>query len=191
VHVSYGQRAAERERRAFEGIADHLAADDRLVTELPHLAAVRGSSLTDRARSIETAEPADGAPTTYVPFRNAGLLAVAVAWAEVCEAGCVYLGAVQADRGGYPDCRREFADAFERAVELGTGPETHIRIVTPLVEMTKADIVRLGLEIGAPLELTWSCYQAGERPCGRCTSCQGRAAGFAAAGVPDPAAWAV
>jgi len=188
LHADYGQRAAVREREAFERIADALAADERLLVELPHLAAIGGSSLTDHARPIETAEPSTGVPTTYVPFRNANLLAAAVAWAEACRAGYVYLGAVQADRGGYPDCRREFVDAFERAVDLGTAPETHIELVTPLVAKAKADIVRLGVEIGAPLAWTWSCYEGGHRPCERCTSCQGRAAGFADAGISDPAA---
>lgn len=194
LHATYGQRTAVRERRAFEAIADHYRVGDRLVLDLSHLSAIGGSALTDADAALETYDPAttgQGAiPRSYVPFRNANLLSAAVSWAEALGAEAVYIGAVEADSSGYPDCRATFLEAFEAAADLGTRPDTHIAIRAPLIELSKADIVRRGVELDAPLHLTWSCYQAEERACGVCESCGLRLKGFADAGHPDPIPYA-
>ncbi|OGR25232.1 MAG: 7-cyano-7-deazaguanine synthase QueC [Desulfobacca sp. RBG_16_60_12] len=185
-HANYGQRSLEQELEAFRAQAAFFQAAT-LEADLNYLGEIGGSSLTDFGPAVPTnaAEP-PGIPSTYVPFRNTNLLAAAVAWAEVLGADAVFIGANVLDNPGYPDCRPEYFEAFSRLIELGTRPETHIRIHTPLIHLDKAGIVRLGLELGAPLELTWSCYQGEFRACGRCSSCRLRLKGFAAAGVPDP-----
>lgn len=191
LHVTYGQRTAARERRAFDAIADHFRAARRLATTLPALRDIGGSSLTDAARPVEEGLPAGGAvPSTYVPFRNAHLLAAGVSWGEVLGARALYIGAVEEDGSGYPDCRQEFYERFQAAVDAGTRPGTGLAIRTPLLHLDKAGIVRRGLELGAPLHLTWSCYVAEDRACGRCESCRLRLRGFARAGVPDPIPYA-
>lgn len=187
LHVSYGQRTEARERRAFEALADHFAVARRLVVSLAHLAQIGGSSLTDP--TIEIAPPnlkSQSIPSSYVPFRNAHLLSVAASWAEVIGAGHIYIGAVAEDSSGYPDCRPEFYEAFERAIELGTKPSTKIQIRTPVIDMKKSEIVRLGQELQAPLQLTWSCYARSDSACGQCDSCALRLRAFRAAGVSDP-----
>jgi len=186
-HGNYGQRTVERELEAFRTQAVFYRAAHTLEVGLNYLATIGGSSLTDLSQEVPTgeAEP-PGIPSTYVPFRNSNLLAAVVAWAEVLGAEAVFIGANVLDSPGYPDCRPEYFEAFNRLIELGTRPETHIRIHTPLINLDKAGIIRLGLELGAPLELTWSCYQAEEAACGRCSSCLLRLKGFAAVGVPDP-----
>lgn len=190
LHVTYGQRTAAREKRAFEEIAAALGAKKTLVVSIEHLEAIGASSLVDAAREVETFDPAatgaGGIPSTYVPFRNGNLLAMACSWAEAIGADSVWIGAVQQDSSGYPDCRREFLEAFERAVNLGTKPDTTIAIRAPLLDLTKTDIVRRSLEVGAPLEKTWSCYVAEDRACGVCESCGLRLRGFAGAGAKDP-----
>lgn len=188
LHLNYGQRTEARELAAFNALADHYGAARRLVVRLDHLRQVGGSSLTDAGRPVETSLPAAGAPvpSTYVPFRNANFLAVGVSWAEVLGARSLYIGAVQEDGSGYPDCREEFYTAFGAAVDAGTRPETRVAIRTPLIRLDKAAIVRRGLELGAPLHLTWSCYQAAEEACGECESCRLRLRGFAGAGAEDP-----
>ena len=191
LHGDYGQRTERRERESFERLAEHFHAAGRLACDLRHLGRIGGSSLTDQG--IEVSEvnlDYQGIPSSYVPFRNAHFLSVAVSWAEVIGAEAVYVGAVEQDSSGYPDCRREYYDAFERVVELGTRPETRIRIFTPLVSLKKSEIVRLGLELGAPFELTWSCYQSQDLACGRCDSCALRLRAFAEAGVKDPIPYA-
>jgi 7-cyano-7-deazaguanine synthase len=125
-------------------------------------------------------------PDTYVPFRNTHLLAIAVSWAEVIGARRVYIGAVEEDGSGYPDCREEYYEAFNRLVRIGTRPETDLRVVTPLIHMSKGDIVREGMRLAAPLHLTWSCYVESDAACGRCESCRLRLKGFREAGVDDP-----
>jgi 7-cyano-7-deazaguanine synthase len=188
LHVSYGQRTEARERRAFEEIASHFRVEKKLLTALPHLAEIGGSSLTMKGSEVETGSlPAPGTiPSTYVPFRNAQLLSIAVSWAEVLGAARVYIGAVEEDSSGYPDCRSVFYDAFNEAVRAGTRPGTHIEVVTPLIHMRKSEIVRLGWTLGAPLHLTWSCYVREDRACGECESCLLRLRAFREAGVPDP-----
>jgi 7-cyano-7-deazaguanine synthase len=191
LHLQYGQRTAARELQAFHAIADHYTVHERLVTRLEHFSRIGGSALTDRVRDIPAGDPSrPGIPDTYVPFRNANLLAAAVSWAEVLGARRVFIGAVEEDSSGYPDCRREFYDAFNRAVSLGTRPEAGIRVETPLIAMSKAEIVREGIRRQAPLHLTWSCYGSADLACGRCDSCLLRLRAFREAGVADPVGYA-
>ena len=187
LHVSYGQRTEKRERHSFEAIADHFGVELRLVISLEHLAQIGGSSLTDPAIPVTAANlGAPGIPSSYVPFRNAHLLAAAASWGEVINAGAIYIGAVAEDSSGYPDCRPEFYAAFQEVLDLGTRPETHITIKTPVIDMKKSEIVRRGLELNAPLHLTWSCYQESEAACGNCDSCALRLRAFREAGASDP-----
>jgi 7-cyano-7-deazaguanine synthase len=190
LHANYGQRTEAKELACFHALADHLRAEHRLVVDFSALRAIGGSSLTDSRVPVREAEPLPGAiPTSYVPFRNAHLLAAATSWGEVLGARALFVGAVWEDSSGYPDCRPEFYRAYEEAIRLGTRPETDIHIVTPVIGMTKADIVRRGLELGAPFVKTWSCYQAEDEACGVCESCRLRLKGFAEAGAKDPIAY--
>lgn len=185
VHISYGQRTEERERRAFLAICERLKIRDKLIVRNEALRAIGGSALTDDGIPVpESGTLGHGVPVTYVPFRNAHFLAVAVSWAEVLDAEKVYIGAVEPDSSGYPDCRPAYYKAFNQVVKTGT-KEGRIEIVTPLIAMRKNDIVRLGLELGAPLDLTWSCYSREDQACGVCDSCALRLRAFEAAGVRD------
>ena len=187
LHVSYGQRTEQRERQAFNDIADFYRVTKRLVTSIAHLAQIGGSSLTDKNIAVSRANLASTAiPTSYVPFRNAHLLSIATSWAEVIGANRIYIGAVAEDSSGYPDCRPEYYDAFNRVIEVGTKPETQIKIITPVITMKKSEIIQRGLEVNAPLHLSWSCYQAEDHACGVCDSCALRLRGFQEAGVRDP-----
>jgi 7-cyano-7-deazaguanine synthase len=191
LHVSYGQRTEERERRAFEAMADHFGTEHRLAVRLEALAAIGGSCLTDASLAVPEGDPDSGEiPITYVPFRNTHLLASAVSWAEVLGARSVYIGAVEEDSSGYPDCRREYYDAFNRLVEAGTRPETSIEVRTPLIALRKGEIVRKGISLGAPFHLTWSCYRSTTKACGACDSCKLRLGGFREAGAEDPIPYA-
>lgn len=199
VHVSYGQRTEERERRSFESICDWLGIRDRLLVRNEALRAIGGSALTDSRIAVPEAvipeaqvaanSASASVSVTYVPFRNAHFLAVAVSWAEVLGAEKVYIGAVEPDSSGYPDCRPEYYRAFNEVVKTGTKDGT-IRVVTPLIAMHKAEIVRLGLELHAPFDLTWSCYQCEDRACGVCDSCVLRQRAFREAGTEDPIPYA-
>ena len=190
LHVSYGQRTEKREREAFEALADHFGVKARLVISLEHLAKIGGSSLTDNRIPVTAANlSASGISSSYVPFRNAHLLAAAVSWGEVINATSIYIGAVAEDSSGYPDCRPEFYDAFQNVIDTGTKPETRITINTPVIAMRKSEIVQKGIEMGAPLQLTWSCYTESERACGNCDSCALRLRAFREAGVADPIAY--
>ena len=187
LHVSYGQRTERRERESFERIADHYRVKARLVVSLEQLAKIGGSSLTDINIAVATPNlSTQGIPSSYVPFRNAHLLSAAVSWSEVIGANRIYIGAVEEDSSGYPDCRPVFYDAFQRVIDLGTRPETHIQIHTPVINLKKSQIVQRGIALNAPLALTWSCYQESERACGNCDSCALRLRAFREAGVPDP-----
>jgi 7-cyano-7-deazaguanine synthase len=187
LHVSYGQRTEKREREAFEALADHYNVKSRLVISLEHLAKIGGSSLTDDRIAVTAANlSAPGIPSSYVPFRNAHLLSAAVSWGEVINATAIYIGAVAEDSSGYPDCRPEFYDAFQNVVDIGTKPETRITVETPVIAMRKSEIVQRGIELGAPLHLTWSCYKESESACGNCDSCALRLRAFREAGVADP-----
>ena len=186
VHISYGQRTEERERRAFLGICDRLGIHDRLIVRNEALRAIGGSALTDPDIAIpESSTIGHGIPVTYVPFRNAHFLAVAVSWAEVLGAERVYIGAVEQDSSGYPDCRPAYYRAFNEVVKTGT-KHGRIEIATPLIGLRKSEIVRLGLELGAPFDLTWSCYSREDRACGVCDSCVLRLRAFHEADAADP-----
>ena len=190
LHISYGQRTERRERQAFNDIADFYGVAKRLDVSIEYLARIGGSSLTDE--SIEVAEAdleSTEIPTSYVPFRNANMLAIATSWAEVLGAGKIYVGAVAEDSSGYPDCRPEFYEAFEKTIEKGTKPETVVKIKTPIIDLSKAEIVAKGIALGAPLELSWSCYRSEDLACGTCDSCALRLRGFARAGLKDPIAY--
>jgi 7-cyano-7-deazaguanine synthase len=195
LHVNYGQRTEVRELQAFNDIADFYRVEKRLSVSLEHLKVIGGSSLTDERLPIPETVPlrtpnsalrTAPVPSTYVPFRNAHLLAIATSWAEVIGARKIFIGAVEEDSSGYPDCRETFYQAFNKVIETGTKPETRVEIVTPLIHMKKSEIVKKGVELGAPLHLTWSCYQNSEKACGRCESCALRLRGFTEAGVQDP-----
>jgi 7-cyano-7-deazaguanine synthase len=186
VHISYGQRTEERERRAFLGICDHLGIRDKLLVRNEALHAIGGSALTDRDIAVPTSTTmGHGIPITYVPFRNAHFLSVAVSWAEILGADRVYVGAVEQDSSGYPDCRPAYYRAFNEVIRTGT-KEGRIEIVTPLIGLRKHEIVTLGLELGAPFDLTWSCYSQEDRACGMCDSCVLRLRAFQEAGAADP-----
>lgn len=191
VHAGYGQRTQARERRAFAEIADFYGIRERLVVQLDHFRAIGGSALTDQKIAVPEDELDAHAshgkiPVTYVPFRNAHFLSVAVSWAEALGAEAVYIGAVAEDSSGYPDCRPEYYRAFQELVRAGTRPETRIEIVTPVITFKKSEIIRRGVQLGAPLHLTWSCYQSEDAACGACDSCLLRLRAFAEAGVADP-----
>jgi 7-cyano-7-deazaguanine synthase len=192
LHAGYGQRTQRRERRAFEEIADFYGVRERLVVQLDHFRAIGGSALTDEKIAVPENElgapgPHGSAiPVTYVPFRNAHFLSVAVSWAEAIGAGAIYIGAVAEDSSGYPDCRPEYYRVFQELICVGTRTETQVEMVTPVITMKKCEIIRCGLELGAPLHLTWSCYQDEEMACGACDSCLLRLRAFAEAGATDP-----
>lgn len=188
LHVRYGQRTEQRELRAFAEMADHYAVneDRRMVASIGYLAKIGGSSLTDPSIAVERADLSRAdIPSSYVPFRNAHLLSIAVSWAEVVGAANVVIGAVHEDSSGYPDCRPEYYAAFNELVRVGTAAGA-IAIHTPLIHMAKEEIVRLGVRLAAPLNLTWSCYQGAEVACGECDSCALRLRGFSRAGIRDP-----
>jgi 7-cyano-7-deazaguanine synthase len=192
LHVNYGQRTETKELTAFHAIADYYGVTQTLVTDISYLKMIGGSSLVDPALAVETeSSSSEGIPSTYVPFRNAHLLAIAVSWAEVIAAGAIFIGAVEQDSAGYPDCRPPFFDAFSRLVREGTKPDTEITIATPVISLSKKEIVVLGNTLRAPLHLTWSCYQNSELACGRCNSCILRLNGFREAGIIDPIPYAV
>lgn len=190
VHISYGQRTEERERTAFLGVCDRLGIRDRLLVRNEALRAIGGSALTDPNIAVpESHTIGHDVPVTYVPFRNAHFLSVAVSWAEVLAAEKIYIGAVEQDSSGYPDCRPAYYEAFNQVIRTGT-KDGKIQIVTPLIAMRKHEIVSLGLELGAPLDLTWSCYSREDRACGVCDSCVLRLRAFEQAGSKDPIPYA-
>lgn len=187
LHISYGQRTEARERRAFNDIADHYGVEKRLDVSIEYLAKIGGSSLTDASMNVSEADlDAKEIPTSYVPFRNANMLAIATSWAEVIGATSIYIGAVAEDSSGYPDCCLEFYEAFQQTINIGTKPDTHIEIRTPIIHLSKAEIVKKGIELSAPLHLTWSCYRSEDLACGNCDSCALRLRGFEQAGEIDP-----
>jgi 7-cyano-7-deazaguanine synthase len=193
LHASYGQRTERRERQSFEEIADFYNVRDRLVIRLDALRQIGGSALTDSRIAVPeegtALAPQSGIPITYVPFRNAHFLSAAVSWAEVIGASAIFVGAVEEDSSGYPDCRPEYYRAFELVIREGTRPETHIEIMTPVIGMKKSEIVRRGVELRAPLDRTWSCYQFEDEACGICDSCRLRLQAFSEAGVADAIAY--
>ena len=187
LHVNYGHRTEKRELKAFNNIADYYDVRKRLTVDISHLAQIGGSCLTDNQIDVPKADLENpDIPVSYVPFRNANILSAAVSWAEVIKAIAIFVGAVEEDSSGYPDCRRSFFDAFEKVTDAGTKPTTNIKIITPLITLTKKEIVEKGISLNAPLHLTWSCYKNEDIPCGKCDSCALRARGFLQAGFKDP-----
>lgn len=187
LHVNYGQRTEKRELKSFSDIADYYRISNRLITDISYLKHIGGSSLTDTSRQVPKGSPKSGEiPNTYVPFRNTHLIAIAVSWAEVIGAKKIFIGATEVDSSGYPDCRKRYFEAYNRLVREGTKPETEIEIVTPLISLKKGEIIKKGVQLKAPLQLTWSCYVSEDIACGRCQSCILRLEGFRSAGVVDP-----
>ena len=191
LHVNYGHLTEARELKAFGDIADHYGIKSRLVVDIGYLREIGGSALTDPSILLPPGRvDRPGIPVSYVPFRNANLLAIGTSWAEVLGATQIYIGAVEEDSSGYPDCREAFFRAFNLAILEGTRPESRIEIMTPLLHLTKKEIVETGVRLKVPFHLTWSCYCASEKACGTCDSCLLRLKGFAEAGVNDPIPYA-
>jgi 7-cyano-7-deazaguanine synthase len=199
LHINYGQRTEKKELKSFNDISDYYNIKKRLVVDLDHLSKIGASSLTDLKINVSKADlgyrrnlPAGRqVPTSYVPFRNANILSACVSWAEVLRAKTIFIGAVFEDSSGYPDCRPEFFKTFEELIKTGTKPETDIKIETPIIHLKKAEIVKKGVELKAPLHLTWSCYKNEDAACGECDSCALRLRGFQKAGVRDPITYKV
>ncbi len=198
LHVNYCQRTERRELKAFYALAKHYDVQQQLIANLTHLKSIGGSSLTDAHMKVTEADPEklfhskkNDIPTSYVPFRNSNILSVAVSWAEVIGAEYIFIGAVEEDSSGYPDCRKEFYNAFNKVIDLGTKPETNISICTPVINLKKSEIVQRGIELDAPFELTWSCYTDEDRACGICDSCALRLRAFQIAGVEDPIPYSI
>jgi 7-cyano-7-deazaguanine synthase len=191
LHISYGQRTEARERESFLAICDRLGIREKLIIRNEALKLIGGSALTDQGIAVPESHllSGDGIPVTYVPFRNAHFLSAAVSWAEVLGATKIYIGAVEQDSSGYPDCRPAYYDAFNAVIRAGT-KEGNIEVVTPLISMRKSEIVRLGLELRAPFDSTWSCYSREDRACGICNSCVLRLRAFQDAGATDPLPYA-
>ena len=187
LHMNYGQRTENQELKAFHDIGDHYKVKEKLLVDISHLSDIGGSCLTDNQIDVPNANLENpDIPVSYVPFRNANLLSAAVSWAEILNATAIYVGAVEEDSSGYPDCRRSFFDDFETVIDTGTKPETNIKIATPLIALSKKEIVEKAISLDAPLHLTWSCYQNEDVPCGKCDSCVLRSRGFELAGIIDP-----
>ncbi|HYR43159.1 MAG TPA: 7-cyano-7-deazaguanine synthase QueC [Terriglobia bacterium] len=190
LHASYGQPTERRELQSFHALADHFRVVQRLTVKLDHFRAIGGSSLTDSAVPIHDANLANkDIPNTYVPFRNAHFLSIATSWAEVIGATKIFIGAVWEDSSGYPDCRPEYYEAFNKVIRAGTRPATNITIETPLIYLSKRDIVKKGVELSAPFHLTWSCYRESDTACGTCDSCALRLRAFQQARLEDPIAY--
>jgi 7-cyano-7-deazaguanine synthase len=191
LHVDYGQLTQTKEMECFFLLAAHYKPADILLADISYLKNIGGSSLTDKNLKVPEYNGSSGIPSTYVPFRNANLLCIAVSWAEVIGAQRIYIGAVEEDSSGYPDCRLSFYQAFQQAVDLGTKDETRIEIRTPVINMSKTEIIRKALELKAPLQHTWSCYSREDKACGTCDSCVLRINAFKKAGIPDPAIYEI
>ena len=187
LHLNYGQKTEQREKKAFTDIAGYYGVKKILEVDVRYFNIIGGSSLTDMNIPVAKANlNNNNIPQSYVPFRNANILAIATSWAEVISARKIYIGAVEEDSSGYPDCRESFFKSFNHVIKEGTKPETDIRIVTPLIHMSKKQIVKKAFELNAPVHLTWSCYQNEKKACGVCDSCALRLRGFQQAGIKDP-----
>ncbi len=187
LHISYGQRTSAREKKAFTDICNFYRIEKRLCADIKYLSDIGGSSLTDMPIKVsEVNLESHSIPSTYVPFRNGNILSIATSWAEVIGAGHIFIGAMEEDSSGYPDCREEFFKSFEQAVNSGTKPQTKIKIITPLIHLTKKEVVEKSLRLNVPLHLSWSCYQSEDKACGECDSCGLRLRGFEMAGERDP-----
>lgn len=187
LHINYGQRTEKKELKSFNAIADFFNVKNRLIIDMQYFSKIGGSCLTDSDINVPTGNLENKEiPISYVPFRNANILAAATSWAEIIHADAIYIGAVEEDSSGYPDCRRSFYDAFEKTIEEGTKPDTSIQIISPLIHLSKKEIILKGVELKSPLELTWSCYKDENTPCRKCDSCLLRERGFKQANKMDP-----
>jgi 7-cyano-7-deazaguanine synthase len=187
LHINYGQRTEKRELKAFNDIADYYNVKERLIADISHLKKIGGSSLTDKKIKVSLPDLSNkNIPSSYVPFRNANILAIAVSWAEVIKAERIFIGAVEEDSSGYPDCRKVFFDAYNNMIKYGTKKDFNIKIETPLIHLSKKDIVLKSVRLKSPLHLTWSCYKNNDVACGECDSCALRLRGFLRAGKIDP-----
>jgi 7-cyano-7-deazaguanine synthase len=186
-HANYKQRTEKRELKSFNDIGDFYGIEKRLIIDFSHFSKIGGSSLTDWNLTVKNANLSNNSiPNSYVPFRNANILSACMSWGEVINASAIFMGAVHEDSSGYPDCRPEFFASFEKMAKLGTRPETNIKIITPVINFSKKEIVLKGKELNAPLHLTWSCYKNEDAACGICDSCALRLRGFQLAGIEDP-----
>lgn len=186
LHLNYGQKTQSKELECFHKLSDHFQAIARIVIDVSHFSIIGGSSLTDKNIQVEEAGTTQtGIPSSYVPFRNGNIIAIATSWAEIINARIIVIGATQVDYSGYPDCREEFFDAMQKAINLGTKPETHIDILTPVLFYSKSDIVKIGTKLNVPFEYTWSCYSSEDQACGKCDSCVLRLKGFRDANYED------
>ena len=187
LHINYGQRTQKRELKSFHEISTFFDVKEKLIIDMKYFADIGGSCLTDKNIDVPKGDLDNNhIPISYVPFRNANILAAATSWAEVLKAEAIYIGAVEEDSSGYPDCRRNFYNAFEKAIEQGTKPSTKIKIVSPIINLNKKEIILKGLALKSPLELTWSCYENENKPCKKCDSCLLRKRGFKEANIKDP-----
>lgn len=186
LHVNYGQRTEQRELKSFKLIEEHYQPKDVLICDIEYLKQIGKSSLIDKSMSLEDDDKSAKVPSSYVPFRNAHLLAIATSWAETIEVNRIYIGAVEEDSSGYPDCREVFLTAFNQALNLGTKVDYPIEIKAPLLHLRKKNIVLRGLNLKAPFHYSWSCYKENEVACGKCASCLYRLKAFHEAGVIDP-----
>jgi len=193
LHVSYGQRTREREKKAFDDLANYynVPKERRLHVAIDYLKKIGGSALTDPGIAVPSHEKITQSlpgelPVTYVPFRNTHILSIAVSWAEVIKARFIYMGAVAEDSAGYPDCRPEYFEAFNNLISVGSSLENRLIVKTPLINLSKAEIVKRGMELDAPLHLSWSCYKNSDKACGKCDSCLRRKRAFEMAGYTDP-----
>lgn len=186
MHLNYGQLTETREMQSFRALVTHYQPKDTLIADISYLKEIGGSSLVDDSMKVKDYDGSTDVPDSYVPFRNAHLVTIAVSWAEVIQADRIYIGAVEEDSSGYPDCRESFYVALEKAINLGTKDETNIQICTPIIHMRKSETIKLGIKLGTPMELSWSCYRNNEVACGKCDSCVLRIKSFKEAKQVDP-----
>ncbi len=187
LHANYGQKTELKELECFENLTKFYKPSGTLSVDIDYLRKIGGSSLVDDNLTIKNHNnEEDAVPNTYVPFRNAHLIAIGVSWAEVIGAQRIYIGAVEEDSSGYPDCRESFYKSYNKTIDLGTKDETKIQIMTPIIHMTKAEIVKKGKELNCPFEFSWSCYRSNDKACGTCDSCHLRIKAFKEAKLKDP-----
>lgn len=191
LHANYGQRTQDKELKSFQEICSYFKPEKHMIVDIDYLLKIGGSSLTDDRIMIPKNQHGSSVPNTYVPFRNANLLSIATSWAEVTGAEKIYIGAVEVDGSGYPDCRKVFYDAMEQAINQGTKEETHIAIETPIIHLKKSEIIKIGQELNIPFELSWSCYERNDVACGECDSCILRINAFQEAKIKDPIPYAI
>ncbi len=187
LHVNYRHRTEKKEFESFEKITRHYGLKKKLIADIDYLRKIGGSSLTDLSIKPESGAPVENViPSSYVPFRNTHLLSIAVSYAEVIDAQVIFIGVVENDSSGYPDCRKDYIEQFNRLIMYGSKKNSKIKVNAPLIEMKKEEIIRKGIELNVPFEHTWSCYTENDLACGECQSCYLRLKAFEEAGISDP-----